>query len=30
MFVKIFQEAARIADRNVEAPLVPDRSPVPR
>jgi len=30
MFVEIFQEAARIADREVEAPLVPTRSPVPR
>jgi len=30
MFVEIFQEAARIADREVEAPLVPARSPVPR
>ena len=29
MFVEIFQEAARIADREVEAPLVPERSPVP-
>lgn len=30
MFVEIFQEAARIADSEVEAPLVPARSPVPR
>ena len=29
MFVEIFQEAARFADREVEAPLVPDRSPSP-
>jgi hypothetical protein len=26
MFVEIFQEAARIADRESEAPLTPDRS----
>jgi uracil-DNA glycosylase family 4 len=30
MFVEIFQEAARIADSEVGAPLVPARSPVPR
>jgi len=30
MFVEIFQEAARIADRESEAPLVPDRSSFPR
>ena len=30
MFVKIFQEAARIADRAPEAPLAPDRSTFPR
>jgi uracil-DNA glycosylase family 4 len=29
MFVKIFQEAARIADRAPEAPLAPDRSTFP-
>jgi uracil-DNA glycosylase family 4 len=29
MFVEIFQEAARIADRKTEAPLVPDRSSFP-
>jgi uracil-DNA glycosylase len=30
MFTKIFQEAARIADRQNEAPLALERSPVPR
>jgi uracil-DNA glycosylase len=30
MFVAIFQEAARFADRELEAPLVPDRPPFPR
>ena len=30
MFVEIFQEAAKIADGEAEAPLVPDRSPFPR
>ncbi len=30
MFVDVFQEAARIADREPEAPLVPDRPPFPR
>ena len=30
MFVEIFQEAARIADREREAPLEPDRQPFPR
>lgn len=30
MFVEIFQEAARIADRAPEAPLAPDRSTFPR
>ncbi len=30
MFVEIFQEAAKFADRELEAPLVPDRPPFPR
>jgi uracil-DNA glycosylase family 4 len=30
MFVEIFQEAARIADEELEAPLVPARPPLPR
>ena len=30
MFVEIFQAAARIADREPEAPLVPARLPLPR
>src|ERR1700758_4932423 len=30
MFVEIFQEAARLADRQIEAPPVPDRCPFPR
>jgi uracil-DNA glycosylase family 4 len=30
MFVEIFQEAAKLADKEVEAPLVPARSPIPR
>jgi uracil-DNA glycosylase family 4 len=30
MFVEIFQEAAKIADREREAPLEPDRQPFPR
>lgn len=30
MFVRIFQEAAKLADRETEAPLVPEREPLPR
>lgn len=30
MFVKIFKQAAKLADREVEAPLVPDRQTAPR
>jgi uracil-DNA glycosylase family 4 len=30
MFVRIFQEAAKLADRKAEAPLVPKRVPLPR
>jgi uracil-DNA glycosylase len=29
MFVRIFQEAAKLADRETEAPLVPERVPLP-